>query len=172
MIKFIKYVVLGIFVLTFITGCGSSVNDKNKIELSSSPEYTTYVQDRADILDAKTKEYLEKNSHELYQKQHVQITVFTIKSLKGADIKEYSNKLFRQLGIGDKDTNKGILILVVADDKKARIEVGYGLEGVLNDGKAGEILREKMFPAFKKKDYKQGIVNGYNTVVQIINKEQ
>lgn len=170
--KIVKYVLLCVFILSVVTGCGSSVNDKNKIELSSSPEYTTYVQDRADILDAKTKEYLEKNSHELYQKQHVQITVFTIKSLNGADIKEYSNKLFRQLGIGDKDTNKGILILVAADDKKARIEVGYGLEGSLNDGKVGEILREKMFPSFKKKDYNQGIVNGYNALIEAINKEK
>ena len=168
--KIVKYALLFIFILSVIIGCGSSVNDKNKIELSSSSEYTSYVQDRADILDAKIKEYLQKNSHELYQKQHVQITVFTIKSLNGADIKEYSNKLFRQLGIGDKATNKGILILVAADDKKARIEVGYGLEGSLNDGKAGEILRGDMFPFFKKKDYNQGIVNGYNALIEAINK--
>ena len=80
------------------------------------------------------------------------IVVAVVESLEGQEVEEYANNLFRTWGIGDKEKNNGILLLVSTGDRKIRIEVGYGLEGALNDGKTGAILDNYVVPYLKKEE--------------------
>ena len=90
----------------------------------------------------------------------------TINSLQGENLEEYATELFRKFGLGDKQTNNGILLLVVVKDHKLRIEVGYGLEGAVTDGYAGSIRDKYLTPAFKKNNFNKGIQEGYIALVQ------
>ena len=84
---------------------------------------------------------------------------------------EYSTNLFRQFGIGDKEKNNGLLILIALEERKSRIEVGYGLEGVLPDGKTGRIQDEYMIPYFKDNNFDEGILNGYKALFKEVANE-
>ena len=86
------------------------------------------------------------------EKAHAQIAVVTIKSLDGSDIESYAVALFKQWGIGSKATDHGVLILLATQDRRYRIEVGYGLEPILPDGKTGGFGREAV-PLLKQNDY-------------------
>src|ERR1700684_3061310 len=98
---------------------------------------TGYVNDFAHVLDQNTIAQLDEICRQVDEKAHAQIAVVTIKSLDGADIESYAVDLFHQWGVGSKSTNRGVLILYVIDDHRARIEVGYGLEPILPDGRVG-----------------------------------
>ncbi|HAK12506.1 MAG TPA: methanol dehydrogenase, partial [Chitinophagaceae bacterium] len=78
-----------------------------------------------------------------------QIAVVLIRSLEDYPIEEYANKLFREWGIGNKKTNNGVLLIAAIDDRKVRIEVGYGLEGAIPDIVANNIIRYELGPSFK-----------------------
>lgn len=94
-----------------------------------------------------------------------QITLLMIASLNDKPIEDYALEVGRKNTIGQKERNNGILFLVVKDDKKMRIEVGYGLEGALPDALAGSILRNEVRPYFKSGDYYQGIKAGLNSII-------
>ena len=102
---------------------------------------------------------------ELQQKTKAQIAVLIISTLDGEDVTEYANKVFRSWGVGEKDKNNGILFLIALKDKQMRIEVGYGLEGAINDAKAGQILDDYAIPYFKQGQIGKGVVNTYATLV-------
>jgi uncharacterized protein len=85
---------------------------------------------------------------ELRRKTGAQFAVVTLKSLEGGQIDDFANKLFKKWGVGEKGKNNGIMLLVAMQDRKARIEVGYGLEPILPDALAGRVLDEQLFPAF------------------------
>ena len=103
---------------------------------------TGYVNDFAGVLDASTKSQIEDICTQIDQKAHAQIALVTINTLDGSDIESYAVDLFNQWGIGAKSTDHGVLILYAIQDRKARIEVGYGLEPILPDGKTGGFQRE------------------------------
>src|SRR5690349_20932461 len=103
---------------------------------------TGYVNDFAHVLDAQTTTDLENLCREVDQKAKAQIAVVTIRSLDGSDVDSYAVDLFHAWGVGAKSTNRGVLILVAAQDRKYRTEVGYGLEPILPDGKVGGFGRE------------------------------
>lgn len=94
-----------------------------------------------------------------------QITFLMISSLNGAAIEDYSLEVARKTQIGQKDRNNGILFLVVKDDRKVRIEVGYGLEGALPDALAGSIIRNEVRPYFKSGDYFEGVKQGLISIL-------
>jgi uncharacterized protein len=94
--------------------------------------------------------------------------VVTVPSLDGMTIEEYANRLFAAWRIGKKAHNNGVLFLVAPADRKVRIEVGYGLEPVLPDGLAGEIIRANVLPRFKEGDYTRGIRDGLTRVATIV----
>ena len=83
----------------------------------------------------------------------------------------YATELFRRWGIGDKSKNNGILLLVVPSAKQVRIEVGYGLEGALNDAKAGEILDRYFIPYAKQNQFEQGILQTYGALIGVTMQE-
>jgi uncharacterized protein len=101
------------------------------------------------------------------QKAHAQIAVVTINSLDGADIESYAVDLFKSWGIGNKSSNRGILILYVIKDRRARIEVGYGLEAILPDGKTGGFQREAI-PLMRSGDYSVALLLVTSRVAGVI----
>jgi uncharacterized protein len=101
-----------------------------------------YVSDFAQALDANTTARLNELCRQINEKAKAQIAVVTIHSLDGRDVEGYAVDLFKQWGVGSKATNRGVLILYAMDDHKSRIEVGYGLEPILPDGKVGGFQRE------------------------------
>ena len=113
---------------------------------------TGYVNDFAHVLNPSTTSQIENICLQIDQKAHAQIALVTINSLDGSDIESYSVDLFHKWGIGDKASNRGVLILYAIRDHRARIEVGYGLEPILPDGKVGSFQREAV-PQMRAADY-------------------
>lgn len=117
---------------------------------------TGYVTDLAGILKPETKSQLEGLCTELEQKTGAQMAIVTVKSLDGNEIAPYANDLFKRLGVGQKKQDNGVLLLVAPNDRKYWTEVGYGLEPVINDARAGDAGR-LMPPYFRQGDYSSGV---------------
>lgn len=115
-----------------------------------------YVNDFAHVLDLATSAQIEGTCHQVDEKAHAQIALVTINTLDGNDIESYAADLFKQWGIGIKQTNRGVLILYVIRDHRARIEVGYGLEPILPDGKVGSFQREAI-PLMRAGNYNEAL---------------
>lgn len=130
-----------------------------------------YVQDYANLLSSQTKATINSVSRDLDSKTKAQVVVVTVPSLNGQPIEDYSLELLRTWGIGDKEKNNGVLILVALNDRQSRIEVGYGLEGALPDGLTGRIQDQAMIPSFSSGNYDKGIMQGYANVANIVAKE-
>jgi len=113
---------------------------------------TDYVNDFAHVLDSGTITQLDDICLQIEQKAHAQIAVLTINSLDGSDIDSYAVDLYKRWGIGSKASDHGVLILLAVQDKKYRIEVGYGLEPILPDGKVGGFGREAV-PLLRQSNY-------------------
>lgn len=131
-----------------------------------SPEQSFYVYDGAQVLSEETEAYIIKTGQELQSKTGAQIVVVTIPSLEGQVLEEYATELFRQWGIGDAEKNNGILLLCAVEDRQFRVEVGYGLEGDLPDGKTGRMQDAYIIPLLKDNQFDAGIRNGYSAFLQ------
>jgi uncharacterized protein len=118
---------------------------------------TDYVNDFAHVLDQNATAQIDEICREIDQKAHAQIAVVTIHSTDGADIESYAVDLFHQWGVGSKSTDRGVLILYAIDDHRARIEVGYGLEPILPDGKVGGFQREAI-PLMRAGNYSAALL--------------
>jgi uncharacterized protein len=132
---------------------------------------TSYVTDAAGVLDAGTKQQLVTLLSALEKKTTAQVVVVTVGSLDGDYVEHYTNALFHKWGIGQKGKNNGVMLLAAIKDRKMRIEVGYGLEGVLNDAKAGAIRDQFIKPKFKEGNYAAGITDGTVAIVKEVVKE-
>lgn len=130
-----------------------------------------YVQDYAQVLSAEDKRRLLRIGQELDDKTTAQLAVVTVKTLDGQPIEDYALSILREWGIGSKEKNNGALIVVAVQDRRSRIEVGYGLEGLLTDGLTGRIQDQAMIPYFRKGNYATGIVNGYAVTASLIAKD-
>ena len=128
---------------------------------------TGYVNDFAHVLDASTGSQMEDICHQVDEKAHAQIAVVTINTLDGSDIESYAVDLFKQWGIGNKSTNRGVLVLYAIRDHRARIEVGYGLEPILPDGKVGSFQREAI-PLMRSGNYSQALLLVTTRVADVI----
>jgi len=128
---------------------------------------TDYVNDFAHVLDQNTIAQLDNICQQIDQKAHAQIAVVTIKSLDGSDIESYAVDLFHKWGIGSKATDHGVLILLATQDHRYRIEVGYGLEPILPDGKVGAIGREAV-PLLRQNDFNGAVTLMTTRVAQVI----
>ena len=137
---------------------------------SKYPAYSGHVNDFAGVLDSATREKLETILLNFEKKTGAQIAVVTIKTLADRPIEDYANGLYRTWGIGAKSgehKDKGALLLIATEDRRSRLEVGYGLEGDLPDGLAGEMLR-RMRPYFKQMAWSEGITVGVRTLVDTL----
>jgi len=150
-----------VLVLIFFIFCGSS-------KLSAQPEMPTLEQYANDFTNTIPSSNLKQINNELRKFDDVssnQIILLIINTLDGYPLEMYANEVAEQNGIGTKENDNGILFLVVKDDRKMRIEVGYGLEGAVPDALASSIIRNEVAPYFKKDDYYSGVIAGLTALV-------
>lgn len=129
------------------------------------PAQMTYVADTAAMISNEDAAKIAEMGRGLDAATGAQVVVVTISSLDGASIEEYATTLFRNWGIGDAEKNNGVLLLIAKEDRKFRIEVGYGLEGAITDGYAGSVL-DGMKADFKSENYSEAIVVAYAKLTQ------
>ncbi len=135
------------------------------------PSPVGWVNDFAGIINENTKAELETLITELEQKTKAEVAVVTFKELpEQKDIEMVAVELFQEWGVGKKELNNGVLLIVSLKERAIRIEVGYGLEEILPDGLCGEIIRRYIIPEFRKGDYSLGIKNGVIILANIIAK--
>lgn len=127
----------------------------------------TFVYDQASILSDDTEKIVNKMLNELEAKTSAEVAIITTPSLYGNSLEDYANKLFNQLGIGKKGKDNGVLLLISANNKKVRLEIGRGLEGVLTDSISGRILDDYFVPYRKINDYDSAV---YFTTSAVANK--
>jgi uncharacterized protein len=121
------------------------------------PQAVGYVNDFGEMLSSDFRQSLEEDLTKFEEETQAEIAVVTVNSLEGTYIEDYAVRLFEQWGIGKKEEDNGLLILIAKEEREFRIEVGYGLEPIITDGRAGRILREQMTPSFKEGNYDQGV---------------
>jgi uncharacterized protein len=131
------------------------------------PAPTGYVDDYAGVISAPAKTDIEDLCRELHDKTKAQVFLVTINTLEGETASTFANELFAKWKIGEKKTDRGVLLLFAIKDHKRWIEVGYGLEGILNDAKVGDIGRE-MVPDLQAANYDDATKLGVREVSRII----
>ena len=136
-----------------------------------NPTSNFYVNDYAKLLSSDTKNYIVNMNQILYNITGAHIVVVTVPNLEGDSLEEYATELFRKFGIGDKTKNNGVLLLLALEERQFRVEVGYGLEGRLNDAKTGRIQDEYIIPYLKNNNWDEGIRNGFNAILQEVSNE-
>ena len=136
-----------------------------------APVGSIYVQDYAGVLSGETKAKINKLGAKISGQTKAQVVVVVVNSLNEEPIQDYSLAVLRQWKVGDKSLNNGAVLLVSVGDRKSRIEVGYGLEGALNDAKVGQIQDEYLIPYAGRGDYDQGIWNSYKAIMRVVSAE-
>jgi uncharacterized protein len=142
-----------ILVLTFLLFFPAAVVCADDISRISP---TGYVTDLAGVIPFATRQRLETMCTELQQKTGAQMAIVTVRSLDDRPVEDYAVDLFKHLGVGAKKDGTGVLLLVAPNDRKYRIEVGYGLEPIINDARAGDAGRA-MVPFLRQNDYGSAI---------------
>ena len=129
------------------------------------------VNDYAHVISPEQQNRIREFLLDEEKKASNQIVVLTVNSLDGEDIEGYANKVFHEWRLGQKEKRNGVLLVAVIKDRKLRIEVGYGLEGVLTDALSSQIIRNEIAPKFKAGDYDGGIWVGVNAIDKAIRGE-
>ncbi|MFS8082809.1 MAG: TPM domain-containing protein [Ginsengibacter sp.] len=152
------------FLLMFFLFAGLQTAYSQKIEPKPVPPVA--VNDFGNMLEPFQRQALEQKIRNYNDSTSSAIVIVTVPDLQGYDIAEVSLKYLRDWGIGTKEKNNGVLILVSKADRKARIETGYGMEGVLPDILAKQIIDDRMIPFFKQNDYYRGFDNTVDAIIQ------
>lgn len=150
----------------FLLGCFEPVY--------SQPQYPKplgFVSDHADIIPQNIENEITAICREVKQKTGAEIAVVAVESVGDEHYVDYAVKLFKKWGIGEQGKDNGIMLFQTVSERSFRIEVGYGLEGIIPDGLAGEIRDRYVFPHFRKGDFGQGLLNGTQAVASIIAKD-
>jgi uncharacterized protein len=132
------------------------------------PYMTGRITDNAQILSPETRRLLAERLKEHEDRTTNQIAVLTVPTIHSESIEEYAVDVFEKWKLGQKEKDNGILIIVVPNDRRMRIEVGYGLEPTLTDGMAGQIIQSIMTPRFKNGDFDGGISDGVNAIINVL----
>jgi uncharacterized protein len=132
------------------------------------PTLTGRIVDQANIIPAETRSTIEQKLVDLETKSGIQLVVATVGSLEGLEIEPYANELFRSWKLGEKTKNNGVLLLVAPNEKRVRIEVGYGLEGTLTDALSKIIITNAIAPRFKMGDFGDGISRGIDDIITVL----
>ncbi|HZV56871.1 MAG TPA: TPM domain-containing protein, partial [Sphingobium sp.] len=128
------------------------------------PKLTGRVVDDAGLLTPPQRQALEARLAAFEASTRQQLVVATVRDLGGNDIADYGYRLGRAWGIGQAGVNNGVILLVAPNERRVRIEVGYGLEPVLTDALSGRIIRQIITPRFKNGDFAGGIEAGANEI--------
>src|SRR6188508_651421 len=132
------------------------------------PPLTGRIVDQANIISADVRSAIEPKLADLEAKSGIQLVVATINSLEGQEIEPYANELFRTWKLGEKAKNNGVLLLVAPNERRVRIEVGYGLEGTLTDALSKVIIANAITPRFKTGDFGDGITRGVDDIITVL----
>lgn len=134
----------------------------------SFPPLTGRVVDQANLLSPPQEAEITARLESLEKQSGRQLVVVTIADLQGYEIADYGFRLGDKWGIGTKERDDGALLIVAPNERRVRIEVGYGLEGILTDALSGRIIRNEIVPRFKTDDFPGGIVAGVDALVKIL----
>jgi uncharacterized protein len=132
------------------------------------PRLSGRVVDQANIIKPETHTAIEQKLADLETKSGIQLVVATVTSLAGEEIESYANELFRDWKLGEKTKNNGVLLLVAPNERRVRIEVGYGLEGTLTDALSKVIITNAITPRFKAGDFSDGIARGVDDIITVL----
>ncbi|MGA7858069.1 MAG: TPM domain-containing protein [Terracidiphilus sp.] len=166
--KGFRRAILAVFLLPAAALLGVFANVAMAEQVKDLPQPTDYVSDYAGVLSPQTIAQLDAICAQLdHTKANAQIAVVTVHNLDGDDPADFANALEDKWKMGRKGSDRGALVLLAVDDHKYRIEVGYGLEGILPDGKVGDIGRE-MVPYLRAKDYDSAVSMAVGQVAQVI----
>jgi Beta-propeller domains of methanol dehydrogenase type len=145
----------------------SLANGQRKIP----PQAGKMVHDEAQILQPNTVRALENFIAQQTDSTSNQIGIYIIKSLEGEIVEDYAVRVLKEWGLGQKDKNNGVLLLIALEDREVRIEVGYGLEGALTDLTASRIIRNEIAPRFRQGNYDDGVMAAVYAINQAIKGE-
>jgi uncharacterized protein len=140
-------------------------------QLAPIPPLTGPVIDTTMTLDAATKQQLEAQALALKQRKGSQLQVLVIPTTQPEDIAQYAVRAFDEYKLGRTGTNDGLLLVVAKDDRRVRIEVGYGLEGAIPDATAIRVISEYMTPKFRNGDFNGGITDATGALVKLVDGE-
>ena len=135
------------------------------------PRFDSPVVDTTGTLDAQVRGQLERQALDLQQRKGAQLQVLMIPSTQPESIEAYAVRAFESFKLGRKGIDDGVLLVVAKDDRKVRIEVGYGLEGAIPDITAGRVIQEYLVPRFRQGDYAGGIVDATAQLVKLVDGE-
>lgn len=170
MVKKIRTLAVTLFA---VFACLSLCSGNSKVSALAVPPAPTDIPivDATNTLSEEQKNSLANSIAESRAKTSNQIAILMIPSLENGSLEEYSIDVARQWGVGTKEKSNGVLILIVKNDRKIRIEVGYGLEGALTDAKSSQIIRNVIAPEFRQDRYFEGISSGLQSVQLAIQNE-
>ena len=123
------------------------------------------------VLSDETEQSIINTSASLAEASGAQIVIVTVPSLEGDSIENYAYELFKDWGIGDAKKNNGVLLILAIDDRKSRIEVGYGLEGALNDAKTGRIQDDFLIGHLQNENYDDAVMGTYLAIAEEVYRE-
>ena len=132
------------------------------------PTDNFFVNDFADVIDDEVENELQSIGASLYNQTSAQVVVVTVDSLDGYDVDEYALELGREWGVGSEDSDNGVVLLMSVSDRQVTIQVGYGLEGCLPDGKTGRILDTYAIPYLRNDDFSTGLEDAYKAIVNVV----
>ena len=135
------------------------------------PAPVGYVNDFAHILKAETVQSLEAELTQFDASTTIQVAVVTVPNMGGDYVEHYAPELFKTWGIGTKAKDTGVLLLVALNERKIRVEVGYGLEGALPDSVAQKIISDEISPALKAGNYDDGVTAGVHALLAAVQNE-
>ncbi len=163
-----RHAILTVALLLFAALAGVFPTTAVAEQVKDLPQPTDYVSDYAGVLSQQTIAQLDSICAQLdHSKTNAQIAIVTVHNVNGDDPADFANALEDHWKMGNKGLNRYALVLLAVDDHKYRIEVGYGLEGILPDGKVGDIGRE-MVPYLRSKDYDSAVNMAVGQVAQVI----
>ncbi len=167
---FIKYFYLLFFIFISVLTFFFSITPALSAEVDY-PDYSAFVNDYAGVLDSQWQSKIEELITKVESDTGAEIAVAIIDSLQGLTIEEYAVELFEKWGIGKAREDNGVLLLIAIQERKLRIEVGYGLEGAITDIEAGNIINNSITPYFKQGDYNTGVYEGVAAIANEIYEE-
>ncbi len=152
--------------LLLLALCGAST-----LLAATVPKLSGRVNDYASMISPRARVAIEAKLRELEAAESTQVAILTVPSLEGEPIEEFSIRVAEAWKIGQKGRDNGVLLVVSKNDRKVRIEVGYGLEGRLTDLQAGRIVGGIIKPAFARGDFDAGFVDGTDAIVAAVKGE-
>lgn len=157
-------ILIGAFIAISVLGITS-------VNAQEYPEPSGYIVDSANVLSDETEAQLTEKIKAVDEAGTAQIAILTISTIQPLEIEDYGIELAEKWKVGDAEKDNGLIFIVVTEDRRMRIEVGYGLEGVINDAKAGRILDDHAVPYFKDGKWDEGTVSTIDALIAEVNQE-